>query len=225
MNPCGSRRRVDLHNGAMTPGAETSLAGALLVASPTLDDPNFVRTVVLLLDHHDDGAVGVVLNRPSEVATRDALTLPPELPWVPAWADAASEPAVVHVGGPVTPQVVVCLGRVRSWAAHPSRPTVAAPAGWTPLTGVVGAVDLDREPADLLGTVLALDALRVFAGYAGWGPGQLEHELRLGGWLVLKAEPDDAFTAKPETLWSRVLRRQGGELALLHTMPADPTQN
>jgi putative transcriptional regulator len=114
---------------------------------------------------------------------------------------------------------------VRSWAAHPSRPTVATPAGWTPLTGVVGAVDLDREPADLLGTVLALDALRVFAGYAGWGPGQLEHELRLGGWLVLKAEPDDAFTAKPATLWSRVLRRQGGELALLHTMPADPTHN
>jgi putative transcriptional regulator len=87
---------------------------------------------------------------------------------------------------------------------------------------VIGAVDLENDPFDLLD---ALDGLRVFAGYAGWGPGQLEHELRLGGWLVLPAEPDDAFTANPATLWSRVLRRQGGELALLHTMPTDPTNN
>jgi putative transcriptional regulator len=94
--------------------------------------------------------------------------------------------------------------------------------GWTPLAGVIGAVDLENEPVDLLE---ALDGLRVFAGYAGWGPGQLEQELRLGGWLVLPSEPDDAFTANPATLWSRVLRRQGGELALLHTMPADPTNN
>ena len=86
----------------------------------------------------------------------------------------------------------------------------------------MGAIDLDAEPDDLLAL---LDGLRVFAGYSGWGPGQLEHELRIGGWLVLAAEPDDPFTADPAGLWSRVLRRQGGELALLHTMPADPTHN
>jgi len=182
----------------------SSLAGRLLVASPTLDDPNFTRAVILLLDHDADGALGVILNRPSEISAGDAL---------PRWADVASEPAVVHVGGPVTPQVVVCLGRVK---------VGAEPQGWTPLAGTIGAVDLEREPDDLVGV---LDGLRLFAGYAGWGAGQLETELRLGGWLVMAAEPDDAFTAAPDTLWSRVLRRQGGELAMLHTMPIDPTQN
>jgi putative transcriptional regulator len=169
-----------------------------------LNDPNFARTVILLLDHDGDGALGVVLNRPSEIAAGDAL---------PGWADVASQPAVVHVGGPVTPDAVVCLGRLRQGIPV---------SGWTPLTGRVGAVDLDGEPAELAG---ALDGLRVFAGYAGWGPGQLEDELRLGGWLVLAAESDDAFSPTPDKLWSQVLRRQGGELALLHTMPADATNN
>jgi putative transcriptional regulator len=160
-----------------------------------------------LLDHDSEGALGVVLNRPSEIAAEDAL---------PRWADVASAPAVVHVGGPVTPEAVVCLGRMRVRSAmHP-------PIGWTPLAGAVGAVDLDSEPGDLLDQ---LDAFRVFAGYSGWGPGQLETELRLGGWLVLPAEPEDAFSPTPEKLWSRVLRRQRGELALLHTMPVDPTNN
>jgi putative transcriptional regulator len=186
---------------------DVSLAGALLVASPSLDDPNFTRTVILLLDHDSEGALGVVLNRPSAIAAGDAL---------PRWADAASEPAVVHLGGPVTPEAVVCLGRIRQ------RDAGLAPQGWTPLAGAVGAVDLDTEPADL---VDALEALRVFAGYSGWGPGQLEAELLLGGWLLLAAEPDDAFTATPQTLWSQVLRRQGGSLALLHTMPLDPSNN
>jgi putative transcriptional regulator len=191
--------------------SESSLAGSLLVASPTLEDPNFARSVVLLLDHDADGALGVVLNRPSQISAFDAL---------PRWAALASEPAVVHVGGPVTPQVVVCLGRVRGGAANGVPSTV--PQGWTPLTGAVGAVDLEREPDEV---VACLDGLRLFAGYAGWGAGQLETELRLGGWLVVPAEPDDAFTHEPDKLWSRVLRRQGGELAMLHTMPADPTQN
>ena len=195
---------------------DTSLSGALLVASPTLADPNFARSVVLLLDHDSEGALGVILNRPSEIATRDAVPLPR----LPGWADLISEPAVVHVGGPVTPEAVVCLGRIRGdRTVHPG---VRSLPGWTPLGGFVGAIDLDGEPDDLLAL---LDGLRVFAGYAGWGPGQLEHELRVGGWLVLAAEPDDAFTANPANLWSRVLRRQGGELALLHTMPVDPTNN
>ncbi|MCL6551104.1 MAG: YqgE/AlgH family protein [Acidothermus cellulolyticus] len=183
---------------------ETSLAGRLLVAAPTLEDPNFARTVVLLLDHDEDGAFGVVLNRPSSVPAREA---------VPQWADIVSAPGVVHLGGPVTPEAVVCLGRVR--AGVPA-------AGWIPLVGPFGAVDPEAEP-DMIAD--ALDGLRLFAGYAGWAPGQLETELRLGGWLVCRAEPDDAFSPEPQTLWSRVLRRQGGELALLATMPADPTRN
>ena len=182
-----------------------SLAGRLLVAAPDLEDPNFARTVVLLLDHDEDGALGVVLNRPSGVSVGAA---------VPAWAPAVSEPAVVHVGGPVTPDTVVCLGRLRAGDADAE--------GWTPLTGSLGAVDLETEPALLLG---ALDGMRLFAGYAGWSPGQLEIELRRGGWLVFPAEPDDAFTPNPRALWSQVLRRQGGEIALLHTMPVDPTCN
>jgi putative transcriptional regulator len=193
--------------------AGSSLTGALLVASPTLDDPNFARSVVLLLDHDGEGALGVILNRPSDVAAGDVA---PQFAWLTDWIDATSAPAVVHVGGPVTPGAVVCLGRIKSKFADGGLP------GWTPLAGAVGAVDLDTEPADLLA---ALEALRFFAGYAGWGPGQLEHELRLGGWLVLAADPDDAFTADSATLWSRVLKRQGGELALLHTMPIDPTNN
>ena len=95
-----------------------------------------------------------------------------------------------------------------------------APAGWRPLAGAIGALDLD-EAAELAG---ALDAVRFFAGYAGWGPGQLERELQIGGWLVLAAEPGDPFTAEPAKLWSSVLRRQGGELALMSTMPADPSE-
>jgi putative transcriptional regulator len=181
------------------------LTGALLVASPTLDDPNFARTVILLLDHDAEGAVGMVLNRPTDIAAADAL---------PQWAFAATAPAVVHVGGPVTPQAVVCLGRMKAGTAH-------LPAGWRPLAGVVGALDLD-EASELVDT---LDAVRFFAGYAGWGPGQLEREMAIGGWLVLPAERDDAFSTEPTKLWSSVLRRQGGELAMLHTMPADPRDN
>ncbi len=184
--------------------ARGSLAGMLLVASPALDDPNFARSVILLLDHDEDGALGVILNRPSEISAGDA---------VPGWAAAVSEPGVVHVGGPVTPEAVVCLGRLRH-----GDPTV----GWTPLTGAVGAVDLETEPARL---VDALEGLRLFAGYAGWSAGQLETELRLGGWLLAAAEPGDVFTPTPHKLWSQVLRRQGGETAMLHTAPLDPTEN
>jgi putative transcriptional regulator len=179
-------------------------AGSLLVASPALQDPNFTRTVILLLDHDDDGAFGVVLNRPSEMPAFEAL---------PRWADAVSEPAVVHVGGPVTPEAVVCLGRVRPGGA---------PAGWTPLGPEVGAIDLEREPEEFDGV---FEGVRLFAGYAGWGAGQLESELLSGGWLIVSAEPGDAFTPTPHRLWATVLRRQGGDLAMLHTLPDDPTMN
>ena len=183
---------------------DVSFAGSLLIASPTVEDPNFARTVILLLDHDEDGALGVVLNRPSDMPVCDAL---------PDWADVVSQPAVVHVGGPVTPDAVVCLGRARLGDS---------PLGWTPVAHQVGAIDLDRGPEEFAGV---LDGLRLFAGYSGWAAGQLEAEMLEGGWLVVAAEPGDAFTPEPRLLWSTVLRRQGGDLAMLHTMPDDPTLN
>jgi putative transcriptional regulator len=124
-----------------------------------------------------------------------------------------SDPGVVFVGGPVTPNAVICLGRTRSDAEID---------GWAPLSGGLGSVDLSCDALDL---APAMEGLRMFAGYAGWSPGQLEGELRLGGWIVVDAEPGDPFCTEPDRLWGAVLRRQGGELALLHTFPADPALN
>jgi len=185
----------------MTVMSETTrniAAGTLLVASPVLLDPNFYRTVVLVLQHDHDGAVGVVLNRPSQE--------PVDL-HLPEWAPRLGDPSVVFVGGPVDP--AIAIGVVRS--DRPTEPTA--------LFGV-GLVDLRSDPAaETPGPV------RVFSGYAGWGPGQVEDELGEGAWLVLRAEPDDVFTQYPTELWSRVLRRQGGSVAMLATFPLDPSMN
>jgi putative transcriptional regulator len=160
--------------------------------------------VVLILDHDEDGALGVMLNRPGDLPVEDAL---------PSWGSYVSDPGVVFIGGPVTPNAVICLGRARPGAE---------PEGWAGLMGRLGSVDLSRDVLDL---APAMDGLRMFAGYAGWSPGQLEGELRLGGWIVLEAEPDDVFSPTPERLWGSVLKRQGGELAWLHTYPLDPALN
>lgn len=173
-------------------------AGTLLVASPLLVDPNFYKTVVFILQHDLEGAVGVVLNRPSEEAVENHL---------PEWARRLEDPPVVFVGGPVDP--AVAIGVVLS--DRPAEPTA--------LVGV-GMVDLGSDPA--AGTP---GPVRVFSGYAGWGPGQVEAELEEGAWLVLEAEPDDVFTQNPAELWSIVLRRQGGKVAMLATFPLDPSMN
>lgn len=177
---------------------------SLLIATPVLRDPNFARTVVLLLERGDDGALGVVLNRPSDTPLAVAL---------PSWGDAASEPAVVYAGGPVSVTSAVCLA---------SRREGARPPGWQPLGGTLGVLDLDADP-DLVRP--ALEHLRVFAGYAGWAPGQLDAEVGEGAWLQLPARPDDAFSARPAQLWRDVLRRQPGELAFLAGYPEDPSLN
>ena len=179
----------------------TSVAGRLLVAGPSLLDPNFARTVILMLEHNDDGAVGVVLNRPTEAGLLDHL---------PGWWSAAADPRVVFIGGPVGEGGGVGLARGTGGVLM---------EGWAQVVGI-RAVDLESEPAD------ADDLeVRVFAGYAGWGPSQLEGELALGSWLIVDAQPDDVFTSEPTRLWPRVLRRQGGRLALLATMPLDPSLN
>jgi putative transcriptional regulator len=180
------------------------LTGRLLVASPQLADPNFSRTVVLVLDHDEDGALGVVLNRTSEVAVSDAAA---------GWSELAADPAVVFGGGPVEPDAVVALGR--------SAARVGADLD-AMLDEHVRLVDLTADPVL---ERLELDKVRVFAGYAGWAPGQLEGEIDQGAWFAVDAEPGDVFTDDPLGLWHAVLRRQPDELALLATFPADPTTN
>lgn len=181
-----------------------TLKGQLLVATPGLLDPNFFRTVVLVVEHSDEGAAGVVLNRPTETELAGPLD-----PWRPMAAD----PALVFVGGPVSPEGAVCLART-----GPDDP----PGGWQPVVDGLGVLDLSREADEVSPGV---DRLRVFAGYAGWEPGQLERELREGSWYVLEADPEDALTPLPGALWRFVLKRQGGRLALVANFPPDPSMN
>jgi putative transcriptional regulator len=219
----------------MTPPSK----GCLLVASPTLEDPNFFRTVVLLLAYDDDGALGVVLNRPSDLPVAEI---------VPAWAVHVSPPDVVFGGGPVQPNAAICVGHPASRMAvgpgdaepdagsdsEPGAgfdpdpeagfdPDLADPfGGYSPLTTSLGTVDLQREPGEI---DVQLTKLRVFTGYSGWEASQLDDEIDEGAWIVLDAEPDDAFTHDPDTLWERVLRRQGGWLAALARYPLDLSLN
>ncbi len=178
-----------------------SLRGQLLVASPALLDPNFHRAVVLVTEHTDDGAAGLVLNRPSLVEVAAA---------VPQLEDLVDEDEQVWVGGPVQPEAVLVLGEFLD-------PDDAA----VPLFESLGFPSLD-EPEEI---VPATTRRRVFAGYAGWGAGQLEEELANEDWILEPALADDAFTEDPDELWSDVLRRKGGIYELVARMPEDPSLN
>lgn len=191
----------------------TSTARRLLVATPMLLDPNFLRTVVFVIEHTPEAALGVVLNRPSEATLEEAL---------PEWWPLAVEPRVAFVGGPVqTTEALIGIGRAVPGAAG-GRDAAHEADGWSPLLASIGTVDLGRAPREVGARVAGV---RVFAGYAAWGPGQLDDELAVRGWYVVDAEPDDLFTAEPETLWRRVLRRQRGELAIAANAPLDPRTN
>ena len=185
-------------------------ASRLLLATPLLGDPNFRRTVILVVEHEvTEGTLGIVLNRPTKVPVGKVLE---------EWTELATDPSVVFKGGPVAPTSPLALALV---------PGKDEPLGWRALDGApalarLGLLDLGAPPR-LLGP--AIQSLRVFAGYAGWSPGQLEAEIDEGAWYVLTAEPGDAFTARPELLWHDVLRRQEGDLALLATYPDDPSLN
>ncbi|GLW14315.1 UPF0301 protein [Streptomyces sp. NBRC 13847] len=222
----------------------SSLTGRLLVATPALADPNFDRAVVLLLDHDEEGSLGVVLNRPTPVGVADILA---------PWAALAGEPGVVFQGGPVSldsalgvavvPGGLSGEGGIHSVDGAPpaggdgaepagapaapaaDRADVASgdePLGWRRVHGAIGLVDLEAPP-ELLAAVLG--SLRIFAGYAGWGPGQLEDELVEGAWYVVESEPGDVSSPDPEQLWRAVLRRQRNELAMVATYPDDPSLN
>jgi putative transcriptional regulator len=182
--------------------------GKLLVATPELPDPNFARTVVLVLEHSDEGALGVVLNRPTDSSLVESL---------PRWADRAAPPAVVFVGGPVQPDAAI--GLARRAAADTDEPDGG---GFATLFDRLGTVDLELGPEEI---TPAVEAVRVFVGYSGWGPGQLDGELAAEGWYVCDADADDLWTAHPNDLWRAVLRRQPGPLRLVAGFPDDPSQN
>jgi putative transcriptional regulator len=182
-----------------------SLLGSLLVATPSLADPSFERTVVLLVAHEPGGAMGVVLNRATEVPVSEVLG---------EWGTLAREPAVLFEGGPVQPESAICVARVRRGTDQPP--------GFQPFFGQLGTVDLGGEPD---GVQERVDGLRVFAGYAGWAPGQLESEIESGSWFTFEALPGDAFMTRPDDLWAMVLRRQGGMIAAVAHYPPDPTLN
>jgi putative transcriptional regulator len=190
------------------PGQAALGAGRLLVATPRLADPNFERTVVLVLDHDENGSLGIVLNRPSPVPVADVLA---------DWGDLATQPDVLFHGGPVSTDSALAVA-----AVPPGNEPENDPVGFRRLFDHTGIVDLDT-PTQLLGDVIL--RLRVFAGYAGWGDGQLLAEIEEGSWYVVPLEQGDLFGADPEGLWSRVLRRQPNELAWVSTRPADPTMN
>ncbi|MEU3740378.1 YqgE/AlgH family protein [Streptomyces sp. NPDC032198] len=195
----------------------SSLTGRLLVATPALADPNFDRAVVLLLDHDEEGSLGVVLNRPTPVDVADILE---------GWGDLAGAPGVVFQGGPVSLDsalgVAVIPGEEGPAAGARTRSGRGEPIGWRRVHGAIGLVDLDTPPQLL---APALGSLRIFAGYAGWGPGQLEDELVEGAWYVVESEPGDVSSPDPERLWRAVLRRQRSELAMVATYPDDPSLN
>ncbi|KGN36359.1 YqgE/AlgH family protein [Knoellia aerolata] len=179
--------------------------GRLLVSTPHLDDGVFHRSVILMLQHDDDGAQGVVLNKPLG-AEVDAV--------LPGWGEHIASPQTLFQGGPV--QVDSALGLV----TVPRE--VGLPPGSQRLFGSVAIIDLDTPPLLVMPEV---GGLRIFAGYAGWSAGQLEGELRRGSWFVVDSVPGDLLTADPEHLWSQVLRRQGGELAFVAFFPSDPDLN
>jgi putative transcriptional regulator len=177
-----------------------SLRGKLLVSSPALVDPNFRKTVVLVAHHDEDGAMGLVLSRPSTVAAEEAV---PSLAGLPG----ADDP--VFVGGPVQPEAFMALAEFDD---------VAEAA--VPIVDGLGFMPADAEPDEL-----AIRRLRLFAGYSGWGSGQLEAELADDSWIVVDALADDAFADDPDDLWRGVLHRKGGSFALMENMPFDPGLN
>ncbi len=184
--------------------ATQSLVGKLLIAEPMLGDPNFERSVVLMIEHSDEGALGVVLNRPTDLEVGAVLD---------EWAGVAAEPPVLYVGGPVEQNGVIALAR---------RLGDGPPLGWSQVMDDLGTIDLHLEPGDVAPDLVGI---RFFAGYSGWGPGQLESELAQDAWMVVEAVVDDVFAPDPETMWRSVLRRQGGKLAMLANFPPHPSMN
>ncbi len=183
--------------------AAESRRGRLLVASPSLVDPSFHRTVVLLLEHSPEGALGVVLNRPLPLSTRESLPAP--------YASVVPEEERIHEGGPVEPDSVILLA------------DFTIPDDASALTvGTIGVVD---PATDIEALAARIRSIRAFGGYSGWAPGQLEAEIAAEAWIDAVCLASDVFTGDPEGLWSAVLERKGGNFRLVARMPEDPSLN
>lgn len=168
-----------------------------------MSDPNFSRTVVFVLHHGEEGTLGVVLNRPSDVPVYEVL---------PAWANHVADPPSVFIGGPVERDTPLCVAALRTGESAGSVPGTIA------VRGPVALIVLDSDPAQL---APKLRGMRVFLGYAGWDAGQLDSEIDRGDWLIVPALPDDVIASSDRDLWGHVLRRQGVPTALLATHPGD----
>jgi putative transcriptional regulator len=179
-----------------------SARGQLLIAGPALLDPNFWRTVVLVVEHSEEGALGVVLNRPSDTTVLDAVAQLEQL---------VDPDELVFVGGPVQPGSVIVVAQFED-------PSDAALVAFEDV-GVIGA----GSSPDEIGA--GVRRARAFVGHAGWGPGQLDGEIERGDWIVETARSEDAFAEEPKELWEAVLTRKGGSYALLARMPPDPSVN
>ena len=178
-----------------------SLRGHLLISSGGLYDPNFRHTVVLVGDHNADGALGVILNRALNVTVEQAL---------PPMSDLVLPGEPLFQGGPVQPNSPVLLAEL----AHPELADILVFESVGFLMGEV--------PADIRPSILRA---RVFAGYSGWGPGQLEAEMAVRSWIIEPARLDDVFTDVPNLLWSSVLKRKGPEYRQVSQIPYDPSMN
>ncbi len=180
-----------------------SARGKLLIAGPALLDPNFWRTVVLVVEHNDDGALGLVLNRPSETTVHDA---------VPQLEELVEGEELLYIGGPVQPSSVIVLARLED-------PSDAALISFDDIgvIGTPGEGDHDH--------VAGVRQGRAFVGHSGWGPGQLDAELERGDWITEPARREDAFSEEPGELWRTILTRMGGSYALVARMPTDPSVN
>jgi len=202
---CVPRRTCETRTREDVVVTEVMKKGDLLIATPSLREPTFARTVIALLEHDDEnGTVGVVLNRPMSVAISDV---------VEAVTDLVTAPSTLFDGGPVAPTTAIALGRVAPGAE---------PDGWTYVVPPLVTVDLDHDPSLLAASVRDL---RVFVGYAGWSAGQLQGEIEEGAWYVVEGLRGDPFGASPDDLWSVVLRRQGWPLSAVAVCPLDPTMN
>lgn len=177
-----------------------NLMGSLLVANGSLLDPNFRRTVLVVTDHGEQGAMGIILNRPAPVTVDEAA---------PALAALVDPGDPIYLGGPVQPEAAIVLADFETFDSA--------------TRVVVGSIGMLSEYR--AGAAPGMRRTRVYAGYAGWGPGQLEAEMQEEAWIVEDALPEDVFCADPARLWSRVLARKGGSFKILSLLPEDPTNN
>ncbi|WP_343287452.1 YqgE/AlgH family protein [Gordonia sp. SID5947] len=181
--------------------------GTLLLASTDLLEPTFARTVIYVMEHNDAGSLGVVLNRMSQTAVHNLL---------PQWSDLSASPRALFVGGPVKQDAALCLGVVKLGA------DISGHEGLRPLDGRVVLVDLDADPAELSEVLVGV---RVFAGYSGWGIGQLDGELEQNSWMLASALANDLLVPPTTDLWADVLRRQPWPLPLVASHPIDVSRN